>query len=450
MKIKKVTESQQYKKFSIDAVSLVGSQLLIAVISLANSVVLVRALGVEDRGFFVMALLLPGMLIAFSDFGIPVATTKFTASDRSLAPTIFVTNSWVNYFRILLIGALGILIVYFYGDIFFTGIPKIFLYLGLIQALSTAIQGWILPIFLGLGKGIKFGLMLLGSSAAMLFVLVVTWLAVGLSVELALLLTIGSQLIFAIYVSFSVRIYIGESGKFSKKYFKKALNFGSGIYLSQVSIFVNDKMILLILNFFGGVVYVSLYTIAQALTDKVHLLTDGVTTMLMPKIAEDPLANSKVLTVLVFKLTMIMSVIVSGVLMLLSEWLIVFMYTQEFYDSVVIMQTLLVATIFKSGWTVISQDLNAREFTRETGTINMILTPVSLGLAAVLLSVMGLVGAALAAVLGYMFAVISGLIIFITRTDGVTTSMMFYFSAYEQRILQELLRPEAEKTNYRG
>ena len=342
---------------------------------------------------------------------------------------------------------MGILIIYFYGDIFFTGIPKLFLYLGLIQALSTAIQGWILPIYLGLGKGVKFSLILLGSSAFMLFVLVVIWLAVGLSVELALLLTTGSQLIFSIYVYFSVRSYIDENGKFSKKYFMKALRFGSGIYVSGISLFINDKMILFILNIFGGVIYVSLYTIAQALCEKVHLLTDGITTMLMPKIAEDPLTNSKVLTVLVFKLTMISSVIVSGILMLLSEWLIVFMYTQEFYDSIIVMQTLLVAVVFKSGWTVISQDLNARELTRETGAINMIVAILSLCLAVVLLSVMGLVGAALAAALAYMFAVIIGLIIFINKTDGVTTFMMFYFSAYEKRILQELLQPNADEIN---
>jgi O-antigen/teichoic acid export membrane protein len=206
-------------------------------------------------------------------------------------------------------------------------------------------------------------------------------------------------------------------------------------------------MILLILNFFGGVVYVSLYTIAQALTDKVHLLTDGVTTLLMPKIAEDPIANSKVLTVLVFKLTITMSVIVAGVLMLLSEWLIVFIYTEEFYGSVVIMRTLLVAVIFKSGWTVILQDLNARNFTRETGAITMILTPISLALAAVLLPVMGLVGAALASALGYVFAIISGIIIFITRTDGVTTSMLFSLSAHEKRMLKGLLQLNSKESN---
>ncbi|MDA8757220.1 hypothetical protein N9M67_04840, partial [Amylibacter sp.] len=160
MKIKKVTEIHPYKKFSIDAATLVGTQILIALISLANSIVMVRALGVEDRGFFVMALLLPGMLIAFSDFGIPAATTKFSASDPSLTSTILIANKRVNNLRILIIFAIGILIIYFYGDIFFTGIPKLFLYLGLIQALSTAIQGWILPIYLGLGKGVKFSLIL--------------------------------------------------------------------------------------------------------------------------------------------------------------------------------------------------------------------------------------------------------------------------------------------------
>lgn len=448
MKIKNITEGPQYKKFSIDVMSLIGSQVLVAIIALLNSVVLVRALGLEDRGFLVMSLLLPSILITFSDFGIAAAGTKFAASERSLASTVFVTNSWVTCLRILLMGALGILIINFYGDLFFIGIPKIFLYLGLLQVVGTAIQGWIFPIFLALGKGIRYGLILLGSSVFGLLAFVVAWLTIGLSVKLALLLTVGSNLIVAVYIYFNVRSHIGEIGKFSKQYLKKALSFGSGIYVSQVCIFVNDKVVLLILNFFGGVVYVSLYTIAQALTEKIFLLSDAVTTLLMPKIAEDPLSNSKVLTVLVFKLTIIMVVIVSGVLMLLAEWLIIFMYTEEFYGSVVIMQTLLVAVIFKSGWTVLLQDLNAKELTKETGAITMALTPISLTLAVVLLPVMGLVGAALASILGYIFAIIAGLILFVTKTEGVTTSMLFSFSASEKMMLKKLLKRNFKASNY--
>ena len=440
MKVKNTTGGQQYKKFSIDVMSLVGSQLLIAVIALFNSVVLARGLGVEDRGYFVMSMLLPSVLITFSDFGIGAASTKFVAAKRSLAPTVFVTVNVVNCMRLLLIGTLGIPIIHFYGDIFFTGIPKQFLYLGLVLAVSTAIQGWIFPIFLGLGKGIKYGLILLSSSAFSCFVLTTAWLTVGLTVNLTLVLTIASNLIIAVYIYFSVRSHIGEIGKFSKQYFKKAFRFGSGVYVSIVSNFANEKMVLLILNFFGGVVYVSLYTIAQALTERIHLVSDAIGQILMPKIAENPNYNSRILTIFVFKMTIIITVIVAGALMILAEWLVTFIYSEEFYGSIEIMRTLLIAVIFSSGWTVLSQDLIAREYTKETGVINVIVVATSLSLAIFLVPTMGLVGAAIASIIAYIFATICGVVLFVTKTDGMTASILLSFSAPEKAILKEALQ----------
>ena len=82
---KKISKVNNIKGFSINIISLISGQIVIALISLINSVVIARALGVEDRGFFVMAMLLPNILITFSDFGIGAASTKFTASKKYLS-----------------------------------------------------------------------------------------------------------------------------------------------------------------------------------------------------------------------------------------------------------------------------------------------------------------------------------------------------------------------------
>jgi len=437
---KKTEEHQKYKNFSIDVMSLVGGQLVIAVISLVNSIVLARALGVEGRGYFIMAMLLPSMLITFSDFGLGQASTKFAASKKWLASTIFVTNTIVMCIRLIVIGIVGAIVIHGYSGSLFPGIPKQYLYLGLLQTVGLVIQGMIFPIFLGLGQGVRYSLILVASSVLSLLTLSTGWLAVGLSVNLALVLQFGSSFVMAIYIYFSVLKHIGEIGTASKQYFKEAFRFGSGIYLSIVSTFANEKMVLLILNSFGGVIFVSLYTIAQALTERIYLLSDAVGTMLMPKIAEDPDHNSYMLTPVVFKLTVIITTILSSLLMITADWIITFIYSSEFAGSIEIMRLLLVAVIFSSGWRVLSQDLNARGFTKVTAIINVSLAIVSLTLAGILLPLIGLKGAALASILAYIFALISGVIFFVKKTSAVSISMLLSFSVIEKSILSKMAR----------
>ena len=183
---------------------------------------------------------------------------------------------------------------------------------------------------------------------------------------------------------------------------------------------------------------VGLYTIAQALTERIYLIADAVGTMLMPKIAENPEVNSHIITPLVFKLTFLVVASISIALMFLSEWLVNFMYTSEFSGSVEIMQILLVSVIFSSGWLVLSQDLNARSMTKETAIINVIMAVISLVTAGVLLPIMGLVGAAWGVVTGSVFSIIIGLWFYIRKSTNTQLGYKSFiaFSAQEIKVLK--------------
>ena len=136
----------------------------------------------------------------------------------------------------------------------------------------------------------------------------------------------------------------------------------------------------------------SLYTIAQSLTERIYLLSDAVGTMLMPKIAEDPDHNSSTLTPITFKLTLALTALLCSVLIYSADIIIVWVYGAEFGPAAEIMRLLLVAVIFCSGWRVISQDLNARGLVGITAGINASVTIITLTLATGLLPVLGLKG----------------------------------------------------------
>ena len=425
-------------KFSHSVISLISGQVIIAIIALANSVVMARALGVEGRGYFVMAMLLPAMMVTFSDFGLGQAATKLSASKKWPASTVLFSQTILAIIRVILLAILGVLIIYFYSSSIFPAIPNEYLYIGLAQTIGVVLLGMVFPIFLGIGKGVEYSFILVASALFSLLVFVTAWLVVGLDVKLALYLQITSTLSVALYVYARIFKLVGVDCTFSLEYVKDAFRFGLGIYFSIVSNFSNDRLILLIVNFFGGVVAVGLYTVAQALTERLYLIADAVGTMLMPKISENPEINSYIITPLVFKLTFLVVTFLSIVLIFLSEWLVNFIYTSEFSGSVEIMKILLVSVIFSSGWRVISQDLNARGMTKETAVINIIMAVLSLVTAIVLLPTMGLIGAAWGAVTGSVFSIVFGSWLYMHKNTNpqVTCNRFITFSTQEIKVIK--------------
>ena len=156
-------------------------------------------------------------------------------------------------------------------------------------------------------------------------------------------------------------------------------------------------------------------------------MSDAVGTMLMPKISEDPESNSSFITPTVFKITIIVTFFIALILAIFANSIVTLMYTEEFAGSIIIMQFLLVAVIFSSGWRVISQDLNGRGLTKFTAMINVMLVIISLSLAIILLPKIGLVGAAIGSIIAYVFASLIGVIFFVKNTDKIKFIMMFSF-----------------------
>ena len=427
-----------FRNFSSDVLFLSGGQFLIGLIALVNSAFIARQLGVEERGFLVLVMILPSMLIAFSDFGIGVAGTKFTASKKWPLSTVFATNILFIIIRIALITIIGLLLIYFFSHIIMPDMPIRYLYLSLLMILGLSIQGMILPLFLGLDKAFQYSRILLANALLGFLVLISAFQITNLSVELIIILQAFTSLIISIYIVWSIKKSFNEKSKPSFEYFMEAARYGFGIYISYISQFSSDKMVLLILNFYGGPVYVSLHTIAQSLTERLYLISDAVGTILLPKIAADE-NNSHLITPFIFKITLIIVSIISISLIYLSEWLVVLVYTSEFKGAIDILKILLVGIIFSSGWNVLSGDLNGRGFSKEIANINVLLVLISLTLSTLLTYNLGVIGVAIATVIAYAVILNIGIIFYIHRTQQISFFNMTRFSFYEKNIIKSAL-----------
>jgi len=427
-------------RFVQDVASLLGGQGLITIIAMATSVVMARALGAEGRGHFALALLLPSMLATFSDLGVGAAGTRFTAARRWPAPVILSSQALAGAIRMLVAVLFGLGLIIFASDTLFPGVPREFMLLGLIQIVLLIVASYVLPLLLGLGKGPTYSGLLVLSSALSLGALSVGWVIAGLDVRLALLLQVSTGFLMAAVIWRTTCRATGGLGRPSVSYLQAAYRFGAGVHISSIANFAGTRLILLLVNGFTGAVGVGLFTIAQTASDRVYLLADAVGTILLPKIAEDPEGNSNRVTPVVFRITLIMVISVSLVLGLIADWLIRLLFTDTFAGSIPVLQLLLVASVFSSGWRVLSQDFNARGYSKITAIVNSAATAVGLGVAAILLPRLGLEGAACAAIVSTGLSLFTGVFLFGRYSEEGNITLLFVPSPKERELAARLMR----------
>ena len=424
-------------QFARDAVTLIGAQGLITIAALGTSIVTSRALGVEGRGHFGLAVFFAAALVTFTDFGIGTAGARFVAGRQWPSPVILGSHLAAGLARILVVGLAGLVAVAFAGPWLFPGVPVEFLALGLLQIIPSTMAVFVLPLVLGAGRARTYSHLLVLSTSLGFAALCLAWWTIGLDVRTALIVQALAGFVTAAAIWRAAASAVGGAGRPQAGYLKAAYAFGIGVYASSVATFANGRLVLLLVNSFAGVAAVGLYTLAQTASERIYLVADAIGTILLPRIAEDPERNSARITPVVFRITMLAGAIAAASLALVAEWFVRILYTDEFTDAVPILRLLLVSVVLAGGWRVLSQDLNARGHSRLTAGITWIATAVNLGVAAVLLPRVGLQGAAWSVIAASTWSLGAGVVAFSGR-EGI--SALFSLTQVERAAATRLMR----------
>lgn len=398
--------------FGGDSLALIAGQAAITIFSLGSAVITARALDVDGRGQFSLALLFGNALFMFTEFGLGSAGTRFMAAGNWPRPVIFSSHCIAIAVRLLAAGIAGLGLLLFARVRIFPGVPLEYLLLGFLLILPLMVAGSILPLLLGLGMARTYNRILVFSSFLALVSFGIGWLFLDLDVRLALLLQLGTGVIVSSIILRETSRAAGGLARPDVRYLAEAYRFGIGMYVSGVLSFANMRLIWLLINKFVGVAGVGLYTIAQTATDRVYMVADALGTILFPRIAENPEGNSARVTPMVFRLALLVGGSLSVVLALVADWLVRFLFSDAFAGAVPVLRLLLVAIVLSSGWRVLSQDLNGRGCSGVTAIVNGASAVSCLGLAFLLLPAIGLEGAAWAAIAASGMSLLAGVWLF--------------------------------------
>lgn len=379
-------------------------QIAVGLVQLTILAIIGRIYGPQGSGFYTVSLLLPSLLANLLNLGLAPANVYYLAS-RQVSPVVVWRVSFIMTLGLGLFGLAsgGVLIVCF-GDDWFPAIPERLLWLALASfplALATSAAS---SIFQGLQQFRAFNIVLVAQPLlSLLGVLGITLLGYR-GIEGLLIVYNLAYLASLMFAIVALRPYMPR-GEYEvrKGYAKLAFRYGYKAHLSNILAFLNYKIDIFLVNFYLGATSAGLYVLAVQLSERLWMLSQAVSTTLLPRLSE--LSNDEekrlALTPIITRGVLWVSAAAGLALSLIASPMIVLIFGPAFAASFPPLLLLLPGIVLGSASRVLANDIAARgrpEFNMYTSIIVVCVNIVGNVL---LIPAYGIIGASLATTVAY-------------------------------------------------
>ncbi|MCK9549671.1 oligosaccharide flippase family protein [Aquamicrobium sp.] len=398
-------------------------QLASGLLNLLTVILVARILGPAGNGSYAVALLLPTLLATFLNFGVSSANVYYLASRNVDLKTASFVTLWLSIiFSVfgLVIGTISIN----FSDQIFPGIDKSVLFLSLasfpfllfLQAAGGLLQGT--------QDFRAFNLTLIVPS-------LVTLLTTG---SLAALGRLDLHSVVGCYLSGQVLgviaavipIVTGRKWRQTapacekRLYLSRVFSYGLKAYASNVVTFFNYRADLFLVNFFLGPFAAGLYVVAMQFAEKLWLLSQAVSTVFLPKIAElsGNEGERQRLTPLVSRWTLLLTLFAAICLGLIFDVVVRLLIGNEFSGATLVLLLLLPGVVAWAPARVLANDMAGRGRPDINLYIACVIMGVNLAGNLILIPLLGLMGAALSTLIAYCLMLVMTVRSFV-RLSGV-------------------------------
>ena len=399
-----------------DAAITLGRQVAAGLLQLATVVIIARILGPEGNGQYAVAFLLPTMLATLLNLGIGPANVYFLGAAKVGTVTVFKAMRRLSLIIVtagLLFGAVCII---FFGKELFPDVPAVLLWVALAVFPFSIVQAFLTSIFQGLQKFNVFNLILLTQpTVTLVFVLMLALLGIP-QIEFML----GAYLIGFVgtvgvgLAKLRVEVSTQPPAPYQSGYIKKAVNYGYKAHLSNILAFVNYRADIFLVNFLISPAAAGLYVIAVQLVERLWLLSQAVSTVLLPRLSElscDEQQRRQV-TPIICRGVISVTLIGAVVLGFFSYPLISILFGDDYVDAFVPMLILLPGIVALSGFRVLANDIAARGRPELNMYFSLIVVAANVIGNIVFIPMYGLRGAAAATSIAYILHLILGMSVY--------------------------------------
>ena len=143
-------------KFTKDTIITFATRSSSVILGLVISVIIARALGPEGRGVYSLAILLPGLLVTFTNLGINPATVFYVAKKKYSLKEVFGNNILLTILISIFTIFIGLIIIPCFRNELFPGVGNEYLLLALCLIPFPLFFDFISHILVGMQKYLTF------------------------------------------------------------------------------------------------------------------------------------------------------------------------------------------------------------------------------------------------------------------------------------------------------
>lgn len=399
------------RRFFNDSVYNLIRQGISIILGLMTSILIARGLGVKGQGIYAIVLLLPQIVVSFTNLGISTSTVFYVAQGNYPLETIISSNIILSLGIGLLSTLIGYLTIWFAGNTLFPGAPHPLLLLVLALIPLQLLSQNLLSILQGLQDFKTFNTIGLIPQAVMLIgTLVLVWL-LHLGIFGAVLANIFGNILAVVMLLGLLKrraklkwLLVG----FNWDYLRKMVTFGFQVYLANLLSYLSNRVDKFLLNLISGPIALGQYDLSVSTSEQLWVVSRSVSTVLYPRVASmEQNENSRnKLTLLSSRIVFWISIVTSIATLLLAEWMIVLLYGIEFRPAAGGLRLLLPGIFTLGTARILANDIAGRG----KPLVNMVIIAISLvfnlAVNLVLIPRMGFRGASIASSISYTLILI--------------------------------------------
>jgi O-antigen/teichoic acid export membrane protein len=332
-------------------------------LALMTSIVIARTLGPEGTGVYTLAILFPLLVVTFTNLGIGPATVYYVAQGKYPARDVFGSDVVLSAIVALIATALGFLFVLLFGRLVFPTVPVSYLTLALLLVPVTMFgQLHINQILLGARRIADFNAVNVLYKLFLFILVLAAIVALGLGIAGAIWGNILAMLLLCIVLFPWVRRVAGGIRlRPNLNYIRDALTYGIKAHLGNIIGFLNYRVEVFLLGALAPATAVGFYAVAVGLAERLWFLSESASVVLFPTVsAEKDELRKKTFTPLVSRSVLLITAVGAGILFLMSQWVVVLLYSSEYLPAIQLFRILLPGIVFLSADRILANDIAGR------------------------------------------------------------------------------------------
>jgi len=414
-------------EFTKNTTITLASRILTFAVSIAISVTIARILGPEGKGIYSLAILLPALIVTFTNIGIGPATVYYISKGQYSRKEVFGSNLILSLLISAFSVAIGFVIIFFFKDLIFSGVSRFYLLLTLALIPITLFFQYANSLLLGAQKIKQYNLISIIQTFTFLILVGIALWVFKAGITGAIIANLLALFLVCTLLFVWVRKLVGGIVfKLNPSYIRDSSTYGIKAFLGNVLAFLNYRLDMFLVNIFMNPLAVGYYSIAVVIAEKLWMISQAASIVLFPKVASMKNERErKNFTPIVSRNVLLITLIGATVTFFLSRWIILLLFSEAYLPAVKPLQILLPGIVALSISRVLANDIAGRGRPMLNTYLSMITVAMNLGLNIIWIPRIGINGAAWATTVSYTIQLIGRLFIYSKISGNSIAKTMF-------------------------